>query len=70
MPQVGFEPMIPVFRRAKTVHALDRATTVIGAVLSHSVNIITSTIIARQRVGKHVPAEANARNNGTSIARQ
>jgi hypothetical protein len=30
MPWVGFEPMIPVFERAKTVHALDRATTVTG----------------------------------------
>jgi hypothetical protein len=25
MPQVGFEPTIPVFERAKTVHVLDRA---------------------------------------------
>jgi hypothetical protein len=30
MTQVGFEPTIPVFERAKTVHALDRAATVIG----------------------------------------
>jgi hypothetical protein len=30
MPQAGFELMIPVFERAKTVHALDRAATVIG----------------------------------------
>jgi hypothetical protein len=30
MPQVGFEPTIPVFERAKTVHVLDRAATVIG----------------------------------------
>jgi hypothetical protein len=30
MPQVGFEPTIPVFMRVKTVHALDRAVTVIG----------------------------------------
>jgi hypothetical protein len=30
MPQVGFEPTIPVFERAKTVHALDRAANVIG----------------------------------------
>jgi hypothetical protein len=30
MPLVGFEPMIPVFERAKTFHALDRAATVIG----------------------------------------
>jgi hypothetical protein len=27
---VGFEPTIPVFERAKTVHALDRAATVIA----------------------------------------
>jgi hypothetical protein len=31
MPWVGFEPMIPVFERAKKVHALDRAATVVGA---------------------------------------
>jgi hypothetical protein len=30
MPQVRFEPTIPAFKRAKTVHALDRAATVIG----------------------------------------
>jgi hypothetical protein len=30
MPRVGFEPTIPVFEWAKTVHALDRAVTVIG----------------------------------------
>jgi hypothetical protein len=29
MPQVGFEPMILAFQRAMTVHALDRAATVI-----------------------------------------
>jgi hypothetical protein len=30
MPQVGFEPTIPVFERAKIVYALDSAATVIG----------------------------------------
>jgi hypothetical protein len=30
MPWVGFEPTIPAFERAKTVHALDHAATVIG----------------------------------------
>jgi hypothetical protein len=30
MPQVGVEPTIPVFERAKTVHALDRAAIMIG----------------------------------------
>jgi hypothetical protein len=32
MPEVGFEPTTPVLERAKTVHALDRAATVIGSV--------------------------------------
>jgi hypothetical protein len=30
MPRVGFESTTPVFLRAKTVHALDRAANVIG----------------------------------------
>jgi hypothetical protein len=30
MPQLGFEPTKPVSERAETVHALDRAATVIG----------------------------------------
>jgi hypothetical protein len=30
MLRVGFEPTIPVLERAKTVHALDLAATVIG----------------------------------------
>jgi hypothetical protein len=30
MPRVGFEPTIPVFERAKPVHALERAAAVIG----------------------------------------
>jgi hypothetical protein len=33
MPRVGFEPKIPVFERAKTVHALDRAAAVNGSCL-------------------------------------
>jgi hypothetical protein len=31
--------------------------------------IVTYRPIARQRLGKHIPAGANARNNRTSIAR-
>jgi hypothetical protein len=30
MPLAGFEPTIPVFKRPKTFHALDRAATVTG----------------------------------------
>jgi hypothetical protein len=37
MPRAGFEPTIPVFERAKMVHALDRDATVIGTVFG-SVN--------------------------------
>jgi hypothetical protein len=39
MPWVRFEPTIPVLERAKTVHALDRAATVIGSLLTSSWNI-------------------------------
>jgi hypothetical protein len=35
MPRVGFEPTILVFKQAKTIHALDRAVTVIGTVIHH-----------------------------------
>jgi hypothetical protein len=42
MPRVGFEPTIPVFERAKTVHASDRATTVIGIRSIYYRNIETS----------------------------
>jgi hypothetical protein len=35
MPLVGFEPTIPDFERAKTVHALDRAATVIDSLLQY-----------------------------------
>jgi hypothetical protein len=31
MPWLGFEPTIPVFERAKTVHTVDRAVAVIGS---------------------------------------
>jgi hypothetical protein len=33
IPRVGFQPMIPVFERAKTVHALVHAVTVIGRII-------------------------------------
>jgi hypothetical protein len=39
MPQVGFEPTIPVFERAKTVHALDLVATVIGTELTTGIDL-------------------------------
>jgi hypothetical protein len=35
IPRVAFETTIPFFKRAKTVHALDRAANVIGPVNMH-----------------------------------
>jgi hypothetical protein len=35
MPLAGFEPTVPVFKRAKTFHALDRAATVTGFVQAY-----------------------------------
>jgi hypothetical protein len=37
MPRVGFEPTILMFELAKTVHALDRAATVIGGYITSTV---------------------------------
>jgi hypothetical protein len=34
------------------------------------INIVTYRPIARQQLGKHIPAGANERNNRKSIARQ
>jgi hypothetical protein len=44
MPRVGFEPTNPVFERAKTVHALDRAAAVIGRSLRYLVRIKDKSI--------------------------
>jgi hypothetical protein len=44
MPRVGFEPATPVFERAKTVHALDRAVTNIEDIMSRwaDISVISS----------------------------
>jgi hypothetical protein len=39
MPGVRFEPTTPEFERAKTVHALDRAATVIGMTTLYKINL-------------------------------
>jgi hypothetical protein len=44
MPRVEFEPTIPVFKRAKTVHASDLPATVIGPFNLHY-NIIRTTFV-------------------------
>jgi hypothetical protein len=41
VPLVGFEPMIPAFERAKTVHALDCAATEIGVLININHNYVS-----------------------------
>jgi hypothetical protein len=43
MPQAGFHPTISVFERAKTVHVLDRAATVISRLMTIEQFIILDT---------------------------
>jgi hypothetical protein len=40
MPRVGFEHTIPVFQRAKSAYALDRAATVIGRKFLYNIKCI------------------------------
>jgi hypothetical protein len=42
MPRVGFEPTVPAFARAKTVHALDRTATVTGAPCKYCTVILST----------------------------
>jgi hypothetical protein len=44
MPQVEFEPTNPVSERVKTVHALDRGTTVIGSYKNTCIYLIVYQI--------------------------
>jgi hypothetical protein len=47
MPCVGFEPTIPASERAKTVHALDRSSTVTGNITSMvSWNVMPWSLVA------------------------
>jgi hypothetical protein len=46
MLRVRFEPTIPVFEQAKTVHALDRAATVIGSEEGYSCEILANVLLS------------------------
>jgi hypothetical protein len=61
MPRMGFEPTIPVFEHAKTVHALDRAATVVGIwsfsvrlYVLHILNLINQTVEDTVHVLSHI----------------
>jgi hypothetical protein len=57
---VGFEPTIPAFERAKTLHALDRAAAVIGAL-----DIVAYLLLARavEPQKQPLPSNGNLRLN-------
>jgi hypothetical protein len=66
MPWVGFQPTIPVFEREKTVHALDRAATVIDTkvLLKTEYNSSISLASIRQKhfINKDVTTSDTPRN--------
>jgi hypothetical protein len=59
MLRVGFKPMISVFERAKIVHALDSAATVIGSIRMYSRQSIESGRILRLRYLEFVECDSN-----------
>jgi hypothetical protein len=52
MPRVGFEPTIPAFERAKTVHALDSTATVIGSNSRQVIRISNLLVLKLQAMGR------------------
>jgi hypothetical protein len=66
MSRVEFEPTIPVFERARTVHALEHAASVIGTLgyypsicLEEQKITETSWIASRSQDSNRVPSEHN-----------
>jgi hypothetical protein len=59
MPRVGFELTISAFKRAKIVHALDRAATVINLLYIYIYIYTTGTEFV-ERVRAHAHAKRNA----------
>jgi hypothetical protein len=52
MYRLGFEPTIPVFEQAKTVHTLDCAATVIDACMLHALHTSSFLIDRFKTFGK------------------
>jgi hypothetical protein len=62
MPRVGFEPMIPACKRAKTVRALDHSVSV--GVAPRNLNNGTKWKWSTLRTGKFTPEERALVPNG------
>jgi hypothetical protein len=67
MPWVGIEPTIPAFERAKTVHTLGRAATVIG-IQPQTLAIIRNVIsLVGKQTTNPTPEHAVLHSNGRNI---
>jgi hypothetical protein len=62
MPRVGFEPTIAAFKRAKTVHALDGAATVIGLTVTSD-----SLLHTLSETGPHIIKRLSSVSDGAII---
>jgi hypothetical protein len=57
MPRVGFEPTTPMFEWAKTIHALDRAITVLGR--------LNDTVSQKNIIYRNLKLKIKAQNQNT-----
>jgi hypothetical protein len=64
MPRVGFEPTIPAFERAKTVHALDHATALIGICTSYLIENTLRLHYEDQMGNGHSPVKTTELTTG------
>jgi hypothetical protein len=65
MPLVAFEPTIPAFGRAKTVHALDRSATVIAGSYNYDIQSIVSFYSSRTESSDASSPSASVSDNGS-----
>jgi hypothetical protein len=63
MHRVGFEPKTSVFERAKTVHALDRAATVIGSAINSGLINSSDEVFMSRIVYIHNPSTSKLKGN-------
>jgi hypothetical protein len=67
MPRVEFEPTTPMFERAKTVHALDRAATVKGRAAPYT-SPETSLLVRHSLVGYQTEGKSCVSNRISGVA--
>jgi hypothetical protein len=66
MPQLGFEPTIPMFERAKRVYALDMAATVIGIYMIY-IYLYTDKVEGKPVVRPNTTSMKTSAYGGTAL---